>query len=208
MKKKIGMILAVIVAVIVVALLIFQVVLNKDTEKLKQESEEMATMQVSTKEGEKIDLEYFNFDNGSFFLKVPTTFQRMDEETLALKYAAENLPTFAYANENGTVSISLSLSDANMKNEQIEAFVKMTKEQMKEAFDIQKVNVYQKDGRNIGEMILVSKAEDTDIYNHMLVFSDQDKLRVINFNCTKELQGNWEEVGNFIMNSLMFPVEE
>jgi len=212
MEKKtkviIGIVVAVITVIIVAGLLIVQAIFNQETEKLKQMSEEMATMEVTTKDGEKIELEYYNFDDGRFFLKMPTSFEQMDEETLNLKYNGENPPTFAFANERGTVSISLSLSEAKIKNEQIENFVKTTKEQMQAISDVQKVNIYKKDGRTIGELILVSKAEDTDIYNHMLVFSDKDCLRVINFNCTNELEENWKEVGAFLMKSLMFPVEE
>ena len=212
MEKKtkviIGIVVAVITVIIVAGLLIVQAIFNQETEKLKQMSEEMATMEVTTKDGEKIELEYYNFDDGRFFLKMPTSFEQMDEETLNLKYNGENPPTFAFANERGTVSISLSLSEAKIKNEQIENFVKTTKEQMQAISDVQKVNIYKKDGITIGELILVSKAEDTDIYNHMLVFSDKDCLRVINFNCTKELEENWKEVGAFLMKSLMFPVEE
>lgn len=212
MKKKtsiiIGIVVAILVIIIVGVLLIVQHTLNQETEKLKQESEEMATMQVKTKDGEEVNLEYYNFDNGRFFLKMPTSFKQMDEEMLTTKYDKDNPPTFAFSNERGTVSISLSLRDVSMKNEQIESFVMMTKEQMKEISDVQKVNIYQIEGRNIGEIIFVTKGADTDIYNHSIIFSDKGYLRVINFNCIKELEENWKEVGEFLMNSLMFPVDE
>ena len=47
---------------------------------------------------------------------------------------------------------------------------------------------------------------DTDIYNHMIVFSVDDTLRIVSFNCTKELQENWKEVGEFIIKSLTFDI--
>ena len=81
MEKKtkviIGIVVAVITVIIVAGLLIVQAIFNQETEKLKQMSEEMATMEVTTKDGEKIELEYYNFDDGRFFLKMPTSFEQI-----------------------------------------------------------------------------------------------------------------------------------
>ncbi len=70
--------------------------------------------------------------------------------------------------------------------------------------DIVESKSYKVDGHTIGEMKLVTKAVDTNIYNHMLFFSYHDKLVIITFNCTEELRNDWEQVGDFMIESLFF----
>lgn len=53
-------------------------------------------------------------------------------------------------------------------------------------------------------MKLVSKASDTNIYNHMICFSYQNKLIIMNFNCIERLQEEWFTVGDFLIDSLLF----
>ncbi len=53
-------------------------------------------------------------------------------------------------------------------------------------------------------MKFISPASDTNIYNHIIAFSADGKLRLVNFNCTEELRAEWEKVGDFIINSLLF----
>ena len=168
----------------------------------------MNTFQISTKDGEVIDTQYYNFEDGRFFLKLPKSFTNMPEELLQAKYPANNLPTYAFSNENGTISVAINVSNASMKNEQIGNYLKTMEQELSATSSILETKTTELDGRQIGQIIFISPAVDTDIYNHMVIFSDQDQLVVVNFNCTKELQENWQEVGRFLMNSLMFPVEE
>ena len=53
-------------------------------------------------------------------------------------------------------------------------------------------------------MKFISLASDTNIYNHIIAFSVDGKLRLVNFNCTEDLRPEWEKVGDFIINSLLF----
>lgn len=65
-------------------------------------------------------------------------------------------------------------------------------------------NFFERDNHKIGEMKFISQASDTNIYNHIIAFSVDGKLRLVNFNCTEDLRTEWEEVGDFIINSLSF----
>lgn len=67
-----------------------------------------------------------------------------------------------------------------------------------------KIDFWERNNHKIGELKFTTQATDTEIYNHVIIFSVADKLRLVNFNCTKELIGEWEEIGNFIINSIKF----
>ncbi len=204
-KKKKYMIGSVVVVLIVGILLSIQYVLNKDTEKMKEEEEIYKTMDITTKGGMKISTEYNKFDDGSFLIKLPITFTRMSEDMVQTKYPNGNPPTFVFTNEGTTVNVAVSLSDVAMKNSDIKEYLTSLETSFAEYYTILDTNLFERDGRNIGEIEFLSTATDTDIYNHFLVFSTNDKLRIITFNCTKELQEQWQEVGDFIVDSIMFP---
>ena len=61
---------------------------------------------------------------------------------------------------------------------------------------------YEVDNHNIGKIKYLSNAVDTKIYNNTIFFSYNNKLVLISFNCTKDLQEEWEVVSDFIVDSL------
>ena len=67
-----------------------------------------------------------------------------------------------------------------------------------------KLNFGERNNHKIGEMIFTTQGLDTEIYNHIIAFSINDKLRLVNFNCTKEQMSEWQEVSKFIVDSIMF----
>mgnify|MGYP002529062616 CR=1 FL=1 len=67
-----------------------------------------------------------------------------------------------------------------------------------------KLDFWERNNLKVGEIEFVTQASDTEIYNHMIAFSVDDKLRLVNFNCTKDLISEWKEIGEFIINSIIF----
>lgn len=156
------------------------------------------------KNGEAIQLGEYKFDNDTFSLIVPLDFIAMDEEMVNRKYPNGNPPQFVLTNDKTTINIVVSITNNPMKNSQIKSYMNAMKEQLSNAADIMDTRFFEKDGHEMGEITFVSKAVDTEIYNHMIVFSDKGFQRIISFNCTKELQENWQEVGKYIINSIDF----
>ena len=207
MKKKTSIIISIIVAVVVAVLIGVQIYFNGKTEELKKIEENLNKLSIATKSGENIELEYINFENGEFYLKVPKNFTQMSEEMLNVKYPNGNPPTYAYTNKETTINLAISISDANMKNEAIKPYLETMKTQMDSQAEVLETKVSNNDGHEIGQIKMITKAEDTEIYNHMMIFSCNDKFRVVSFNCTKELQEEWQDVGAFMIESLMFEVK-
>lgn len=158
---------------------------------------------ITISDGTTIEFERIMLEG--FSLAVPKDFTIMDNDMLALKYPNGNPPTQVYTNPRGTVNIALVMNDVELKNEHVKACMELLKDDYGAIAleDIQAVLTQQSD-HNIGEMSLLSAASDTDIYNHLLIFSVHDKLRIINFNCTKELMEDWSYISDVILTSLQF----
>lgn len=206
-EKKSKIILWIVIGVIIIAICIgIQVFLNKDTEKLKEESKKLETLVVQTKSGQSIETEYTHVDENKFYVKVPTNFEQLDYETIIQKYSGD-VPKVVFSNPETTINIAISITENDMKNNQIKAYIKYMEGILKQNSEILTSDYYEVDKHNIGKIELISKGVDTDIYNNMICFSYQDKLVIITFNCTKELQEEWQPVGKFIIDSLFFTEE-
>lgn len=123
---------------------------------------------------------------------------------LKIKYPTGNPPSLVYTNERGTINVALVMNDVEMKNTQIEEYTKLMESTYREYSKDAKINFWERNDHKIGELEFITQASDTDIYNHIIAFSVDGKLRLVNFNCTKELLGEWKEVSEFIINSLKF----
>ena len=106
--------------------------------------------------------------------------------------------------ERGTINVAFALNDVEMKDSEIEEYTKTMEEIYKQYTDDINVNFFERNNHTVGEIKFVTPASDTNIYNHIIAFSVNGKLRLVTFNCTEELRDEWEEVGDFIIKSLVF----
>ena len=105
--------------------------------------------------------------------------------------------------DNGKYWFALT-DDVAIKNSQIEEYVKTMASTYKNYSKDVKINFWERNNHKIGEMKFTTQGSDTEIYNHIIAFSVNDKLRLVNFNCTKEQMSEWQKVSKFIMDSIMF----
>ncbi len=206
MKKKVKTIFCISCVFIVSVCGIITYLLNQDSKRLAKESKIYSTLDVTLENGTKIETEYFNFEN-KFFLKIPKDFSAMKEEIKNRKYPNGNVPDYVYTNKKTTVNIAVSITDTSMNDNQIEEYLKALKETFQNFEDV-KTNTFLRDQRTIGEIEFVSKAVDIDIYNHMIVFSVDQKLVIATFNCTKKLQKDYKKLGDFVVDSIMFSIDK
>jgi len=207
-RKKLFLILGIaLVCLAVGGYFIIDHMLNQDLQKQQQELDELANMQAATKSGEAVEMELFSFADGRFFLKLPKSFAPMDESLIAVKYPSGNAPTHVFTNEQTTINVALNITENNMSDDEIAQYIKYMEQEL-ENMEVLSSGVTEKSGRQIGQISFRSAAVDTDIYNHFLAFSDDGKLVLITFNCTVDLQDEWQPVGDFILESLHFPAEQ
>ena len=164
------------------------------------------SLEIMTNQGNRITTQYE--DLGEFSLKIPTDFNIMSKEAISNKYPTGNAPSLVYTNERGTINIAFVLNDVAMRNDEIEEYTKAMETMYRQYANDIDINFFERNNHKIGEIKFISPASDTNIYNHIIAFSVAGKLRLVNFNCTEELRHEWEEVGNFIINSLNFTEEQ
>lgn len=203
-KKKLGKIIFGITCVVIVAVcVIIQTdIKNKDTE-LESESQKYETLTVETKSGDKIETEYTHIDGENFYIKVPQNFEALDYETIIKKYSGD-VPDVVFSNDATTINVVISLTENQMKDDQIEEYSSYMEKFLKDNSEIVGTDCYKVDDHTVGRIKLISEAVDTRIYNNMIFFSNNDKLTIVTFNCTEELMDEWIGVGDFIIDSLFF----
>ena len=202
-NKIVKIVLGIVFAIIITACIVIQVVIKEDRKRLEKESQKYETLTTQTKSGEQIETNYMHIEENEFYVKIPTTFKQLDYETINKKYNGD-VPNVVFSNDETTINIAISITENEMKNYQIESYKEYMEKMLKSNSEIISSNYYKEGNHNIGQIKLMSNAVDTKIYNNMIFFSYNDKLVIIAFNCTEELKEEWQNVGDFIIDSLFF----
>ena len=186
----------------IAVLIIWAIITIPNITKTENLSEIENTLVITTNNGNNIETQYEMFDG--FKIKIPSEFKIMSDEIVNVKYPNGNAPSLVYTNDKTTINVALVMNDVTMKNNQIEEYVKTMESTYKNYSKDVKLKFWERNNHKIGEMEFTTKGSDTEIYNHIITFSVNDKLRLVNFNCTKEQMSEWQEVSKFIMDSIMF----
>ena len=195
-------ILNVCLMISIAVLITWAVITIPNITKTENLSEIENTLVITTNKGNNIETQYEMFDG--FKIKIPSEFKIMSDEIVNIKYPNGNAPSLVYTNDKTTINVALVMNDVTMKNSQIEEYVKTMESTYKNYSKDVKLNFWERNNHKIGEMEFTTEGSDTEIYNHIIAFSVNDKLRLVNFNCTKEQMSEWQKVSKFIMDSIMF----
>ena len=195
-------ILNVYLMISIVVLIVWAIITIPNITKTENLSEIENTLVITTNKGNNIETQYEMFDG--FKIKIPSEFKIMSDEIVNVKYPNGNAPSLVYTNDKTTINVALVMNDVTMKNNQIEEYVKTMESTYKNYSKDVKLNFWERNNHKIGEMEFTTQGSDTEIYNHIITFSVNDKLRLVNFNCTKEQMSEWREVSKFIVDSIMF----
>lgn len=195
-------ILNVYLMISIVVLIVWAIITIPNITKTENLSEIENTLVITTNKGNNIETQYEMFDG--FKIKIPSEFKIMSDEIVNVKYPNGNAPSLVYTNDKTTINVALVMNDVTMKNSQIEEYVKIMESTYKNYSKDVKLNFWERNNHKIGEMKFTTQGSNTEIYNHIIAFSVNDKLRLVNFNCTKEQISEWQEVSKFIVDSIMF----
>ena len=195
-------ILNVCLLISIAVLIVWAIITIPNITKTENLSEIENTLVITTNKGNNIETQYEMFDG--FKIKIPSEFKIMSDEIVNVKYPNGNAPSLVYTNDKTTINVALVMNDVTMKNSQIEEYVKTMESTYKSYSKDIKLNFWERNNHKIGEMEFTTQGLDTEIYNHIITFSVNDKLRLVNFNCTKEQMSEWQNVSKFIVDSIMF----
>jgi len=197
----------IIVAVLILVLIIITVpTLKKDKNENSINSNNSSItkekMSFTTNKGNIIDTEYK--DIGKFFIKLPKEFKIMDEETLNIKYPSNNKPRLVYTNEDASINVAFNLNGEYLNGRKLSDFVEVMKKTFEQMDQVYYSYDFELDGTKLYTLKMVTQAIDTEVFNYMVIFELNDQIMIINFNCTKQYMDEWQEVGEFIINSIKF----
>lgn len=151
------------------------------------------------------ELEQYAFFEGKLSILIPKGFKPMDEETLKLKYPSAARPNLVYTNERGSVNVAINHTKSVLSPKQLAAFHKAAEAQYKKQYPTAKwfrSEIIEIHGKECVVLELRTPAIDTDIRNLILATSVDDRLMLISFNVTKELEDEWLKAGNKIIDSV------
>lgn len=149
-----------------------------------------------------VDMEYEEV--GDFLVKIPVDFELMSKEEIYKLYPAGDGPTVVYMSADGAVNIGFKLTDIKMENDEVEKYTETFKEFYEDSnYDADiAMGFTENNGHNIGNIEFISY--NNDIYNHIVIFSADEKLVVGTFNCRENDLDEWKNIGNYIINSIKF----
>lgn len=161
------------------------------------------TLNIANGDGEEIATKYYHIGDNKFFIKIPDNFHILTNAEINKKYSGD-VPDGVFANSDNTVNVAISLSNAEVKNDQIEEYLKVMIELLSSTGKILKSDFYEVNKHNVATIKVETESDDEKYYNHMMFFSYDDKLVAIAFNCKLSERETWENVGDFIIDSLYF----
>lgn len=142
--------------------------------------------------------------SGKLSLLVPQSFTQMSEEMLRIKYPAERRPTIVLTNPEGSVNVAVNHTGNSLRPDQLREAHAAMDQTFRNVYPSAKWNrseVVSINGRQFFVLDLRTPAMDTEIRNIMGGTSLDGRFLIITFNCTKELEPEWEGVGQRIIES-------
>ena len=143
--------------------------------------------------------------DGKLSLLIPEAFSEMDEESLKLKYPSERRPTLVYTNGSGAINVAVNHTKNRMAPSDVGALHKQMDGMFRNLYPSAtwfKSGVIDINGREWFALNLRTPAIDTEIRNIMVGTSVEGRLLMVSFNVTKELEHQWLEPAEAIIQSL------
>lgn len=151
----------------------------------------------------QIEMERQSVPSQGLSIEIPKGFVLMSEEMKSVKYPARSAPSVIYTDEQGTVNIAWTVGEFPLPAEQLE--------QYKDAI-VQSIPNYQPsvetvtidDGKKAFIISFTVKAIDTDVYNAILLTSNNGKSAMFTFNSTVALLDTYKDAGKASLLSIKF----
>jgi len=142
---------------------------------------------------------------GEIALLIPHGFDVMSDEMLRSKYPSEPRPTLVYSNDTGSVNIAINHTNDRMPPDRIAAFHTYIDTVFRRTYP--SATWYRSEVTAINDrtwfvLDLRTPAIDTEVRNIMAATSLEDRLLLVSFNVTRELERDWLAPGHKIVHSL------
>lgn len=160
--------------------------------------------------GNHIVAEYVDMPEYGMSIAIPTMFKKLDAEEIRKQYPdVAEMVKVAYQNDDASAVISIRQNpDDKFSNDNVKLFVDTFKAMLAPATKDIHTEVKEIDGYNLG-LVKFTTTDAKQHYNHhyYAFFSKDDKATLVTFECTDAARGDWEKVGDAVIDSIRFKTE-
>jgi hypothetical protein len=138
------------------------------------------------------------------YMTIPDHFSLMTEELAILKYPNKNRPHMIFADEEGEVSVSFTLTSDKLNNNDIEDAVDFLVQVIQKMTPKSVISrdFFIKGKTRIGCFDYISTAIDSEIYNLIFIFPLEGQFILGAFNCLHLVKARWQDVADQMVRSI------
>jgi len=160
---------------------------------------------VEKNEGVKVGDEAISFKlyrvDQSFFIQIPDAFSILDEQTLKDRYGLSDRPELVFQSPDDISHVFVNTTDYQVNDVGLVNYVDALKSGLS-GLTIQSYEVNNRYGKPFVRLIAVDN--NSLLYRNIVYFTYQDRLVIVEFNTSIDLQENWQKASNFIIDSICF----
>lgn len=154
---------------------------------------------------EKMELYEREFLNGQVVMLIPKLLQPMPEELIQIKYPNPERPEWIVSDEEGNVSLGISLEKGKIEDGDIEEIVNILKKEMQRMYPASQIETEKSVGEGKEKVYWFSLDIPLidDICCHIMFFREvKDGLLMGTLDCSKDEKKMWKEVLRQILGTI------
>lgn len=145
--------------------------------------------------GDKVKSKYISLDGYKFEVAIPTSFTKSDKSTD---------DEVIYTDDKGTVVVAITKPDGQLTNDQVKKQTETVKSILKSAMSDVTSDYIENEGHTIGIIRAVNGTSKEKAFAEIAIFSYDDMLVTVTFECSDGTRAEWEKVGDSIVRSIRF----
>lgn len=136
-------------------------------------------------------------------IEVPKEFTVMSDEIKAVKYPTQNAPKVVYTDATSKVNIAWTIGEFPLPAEQLTQYKDMIVQSIAN-YSPEAEEVKIADGKQAYIISFTIQAPDAEIYNAMLLTSNEGQSAMFTFNSTVDMLDTYKEAGRAALLSIKF----
>lgn len=157
-------------------------------------------------EAAKQSIQENRFEKKSIQIDIPTELRKLSTVELTKKYPGKNRPDLGYGNEDGSVSVGISITSKELGEDELESFIKSTKLSLFVNKEVEWISdsIETINGYKYAVLKFWSHSIDGDVFNILCAGSIDGKLAMMTFNCLDSEYSSWNDDLHRVLYSVNF----
>ncbi|RUT46557.1 hypothetical protein EJP82_11965 [Paenibacillus anaericanus] len=154
----------------------------------------------------KFELQQVELFPNEMKINIPRDFEIMTDEMAELKYPNGNRPSPIYTNNEGSVNVAFNYTSTELTDKELKDYLKNMKSMFENLYPSAtwyESKMVEINNKKVGYLELLTPAIDTQVYNLIFLAEMNNRLLLVNFNCTESEMTEWIPTAKEIMYSLI-----